>query len=113
MNPIETQQQIIDQLYWLVRNSVEGEFDTAKCNFDYQQFEDGSSSIGSRLSYHYAGNSNYGRLLYPDRQILDETIPQLHALMKAHTGGDWQAFTLTINKDGSVTTEFKYPDDAR
>ncbi len=110
MNPIEEQRQLIDKLYQLVRDSVADKYDTATCWFDYQRAEDGSISIGSRLSYESSGNTQYGRLRYPDRQILDDVIPQLHAKMKAHTGGDWQAFTLMINKDGTVTTKFEYPD---
>jgi hypothetical protein len=30
--------------------------------------------------------------------------------MKAHTGGNWQAFILTIDKDGRVTAKFEYPE---
>ncbi len=37
-------------------------------------------------------------------------VKELHAKMKAHSGGDWDAFTLFINADGSVTTKFEYSD---
>ena len=110
MNPIEEQSELIDKLYWLVRGSLNGVYDTASCWFDYRRFEDGSASIGSRLSSVHNGRTEYGRLSYPGDRILDDVIPQLHAKMKAHTGGDWDAFTLFINEDGSVTTKFEYPD---
>jgi hypothetical protein len=110
MNPIEEQRELIDKLYWLVKSSLNGAYDTASCWFDYQRFEDGSASIGARLSCVHNGRTEYGRLKYPDDRILDDVIPQLHEAMKAHTGGDWDAFTLTINADGSVTTKFEYPD---
>lgn len=57
-----------------------------------------------------AGETKYNRLSYPDDAILYDVIPQLHAKMKAHTGGNWKTFTLTINKDGSVKTTFEYPE---
>jgi len=111
MTPIQEQRQIIDKLYRLLRTSIEEPFNSAVCEFDYfVSKEDGSSSIGSKVSYHQNGNKKFGRLKYPDDEILYDEIPQLHSLMKAHTGGDWNAFTLTINEDGSVTTKFKYPD---
>jgi hypothetical protein len=110
MNPIEEQRQLIDRLYWLVRDSLSDDYDTALCWFDYRREDDGSASIGARLSYVTAGCTEYGRLRYPDDQILDDLIPELHAKMKAHTGGDWRAFTLMINTDGSVTTKFEYSD---
>lgn len=112
MNPIEEQRKLIDQLYHLVHKSSQDGFDTATCRFDYFVAEDdGSSSIGTKLSYIKAGETKYGRLSYPEDEILYEVIPQLHSAMKAHTGGDWQAFVLTINQDGSVTTKFEYPED--
>lgn len=108
MNIIEEQRQLIDKLYWLVRASLRDEFDTVSCWFDYKKSQDGSISINSRLSFMHNGNTQYGLLRYPDRQILDDVIPRLHAVMQTHTGGDWQAFMLTVNKDGSVTTKFEY-----
>ena len=108
MNPIEDQRRIIDELYWLIKDSLTEDYDTASCHFDYQRFKDSSASIGARLSYSLGGETKYGILLYPDRQMLDIAIPQLHALMKAHTGGDWHAFTLSIDKEGQVVTKFEY-----
>ena len=111
MNNIDEQRQLVDKIYWLVRDSLGDEYDTATCRIDYPRFDDGSSSIGTRLSYERKGDTKYGQLRYPDDLILYDVVPQLHAAMKAHTGGDWQAFTLTINKDGSVTTKFEYQDE--
>ena len=110
MNPIEDQRQLIDKLYWRVKGSLTEAYDNASCWFDYQRFEDGSASIGSRLSYEHAGKTEYGRLRYPDSQILDDVIPSLHSAMRAHTGGDWHAFIRTIKKEISVTAKFEHPD---
>lgn len=114
MNIMVKQREYIDQLYWLMRDSIEEEYDKAICRFRYDHgYEDGSFSIGTRLSYVQNGQLITSKFLrYPDTRILDNVIPQLHALMKEHTGGDWHAFTLTINEDGSVTTKFEYEDVA-
>lgn len=110
MNPIESQRQLIDKLYHLIRESITCEYDIVTCRFDYPRFDDGSSSIGAKLLYMCNGEEKSGVLRYPDRQILGSVIPELHAQMKAHTGGDWSAFTLTIKEDGRVTTKFEYPE---
>jgi hypothetical protein len=31
--------------------------------------------------------------------------------MKAHTGGEWTSFTLTLDANGKAHTKFHYPDD--
>jgi len=110
MTPVEEQKNIIEKLHWLVKISLEMPYDSACLWLDYQQFDDGSSSIGGRLSYTWEGEKKYAVVRSPEDEILDDVIPHLHALMKAHTGGSWTFFTLTIDKDGKVTTKFNYPD---
>jgi hypothetical protein len=110
MNGIEEQKEIIERIYWLLRSSISEDSDSAKCEIRYERFEDGSSSIGGKASYTLGEEVTHCLLKYPDRRILDDAVPKLHAAMKAHTGGDWNAFTLFINEDGSVTTRFEYPD---
>lgn len=112
MNPIEEQKRILDQVYWLLKSSVSTDSETATCTIQYDRFEDGSSSIGGKAAYTIDGKVTHCLLKYPDRSILSEAIPKLHSSMKAHTGGDWNALTLTINRDGSVTTKFEYPEQA-
>lgn len=36
---------------------------------------------------------------------------ELHREMKAHTGGEWTAFTLTIGLDGKASTKFEYSEE--
>ena len=110
MNPIEEQRLIIDQLYRIVVGSCPPNIETAKCRFDYQRFEDGSSSVNQMFEYVEAGNLVSAGLNRNLRAPVMQLVKQLHMQMKAHTGGDWQAFTLLINKDGSVTTKFEYPE---
>ncbi len=112
MNPIEKQRQLIDQLYHLVHESAESGYETASCRFEYfVSKDDGSSSVGARFSYEINGETKNAVLAYPGRNILNAVIPELHAEMKAHTGGDWETFTLAIERDGMVRTKFDYPED--
>lgn len=107
-NPIEEQRQIIDILYRAILVVAPEKFSSAACRFEYEHgFEDGSSSVGSQLTF-FDGNEKKYAMLKGDEAF--DLVPKLHAKMKAHTGGDWDAFTLFINEDGTVTTKFEYPD---
>lgn len=110
-NFIEEQRKIIDQLYRIVKESCPEDVMSAKCRFEYDHgYEDGSESVGETF-YYTRNNVNISAALKHTLAFpVMDLVPQLHAKMKAHTGGDWYAFTLTINKDGSVTTKFEYPD---
>jgi hypothetical protein len=110
-NPIEEQRLIIDQLYRIVKGSCPSEATSARCRFDYDHgYEDGSSSVGQIFYYSKGDESVSAALDRTLRVSVMDLVIQLHAKMKAHTGGDWDAFTLFINEDGSVTTKFEYPD---
>lgn len=110
-NPIEEQRQIIDELYWIVKGSCPPNTTSARCRFDYDHgYDDGSYSVGEVFYYTINGQNISAALDHKLTFPITDLVPQLHALMKAHTGGDWKAFTLLINEDGSVTTNFEYPD---
>ncbi|MTI02668.1 hypothetical protein [Roseibium sp. RKSG952] len=110
-NPIEEQRLIIDQLYHIVKGSCPSAATSAKCKFEYDHgYEDGSFSVGQIFYYTEDGNSVSAALDRTLRTSVKDLVPELHAKMKAHTGGDWDAFTLFINEDGTVTTKFEYPD---
>lgn len=110
-NPMEDQRLIIDQLYHIVKGSCPSEATSARCRFEYDHgYEDGSESVGETFYYDKNGESVSAALDHTLAFPVMDLIPQLHAKMKAHTGGDWDAFTLFINEDGTVTTKFEYPD---
>lgn len=110
-NPIEEQRLLIDQLYRIVRGSCPANINSAKCRFDYDHgHADGSTSIGTAFSFIKNDEEYYPALDRNLRHPVKEIVPQLHSRMKTHTGGDWSAFTLFINEDGTVTTKFEYPD---
>lgn len=108
MNPIEEQRQVIDQLYRIVKDSCPNGFQHAKCRFAYEKFEDGSSSVEQEF-YFTKDNREFSEVL--DRELRRSVmglVKELSNKMKSHTSGDWGAFTLFINEDGSVTTKFEY-----
>lgn len=110
-NIIEEQRQLIDQLYRIVKESCPKDFTSAKCRFEYDHgYEDGSESVGETFYYTKNGESVSAALKNEVAFPVMDLVPQLHEKMKAHTGGDWNAFTLFINEDGTVTTKFEYPD---
>ena len=113
MSAIEEQKFIIDKLYRLVKGSAPNGAVSVECKFEYYCGKDGSRSVNEKFSYFFNGTKESNLLEYKlnklERPIT--LVPNLHKLMKAHTGGDWQAFVLTINQDGSVTTKFEYPED--
>lgn len=110
-NPIEEQRKIIDILYRTILVVAPEEFDSATCRFEYDHgFEDGSSSVGSQLTFFNGEEKKYA-VLRGDKAF--DLVPKLHTKIKFHTGGDWDAFTLFINKDGTVTAKFEYPEELK
>ena len=110
-NPIEEQRAIIDQLYQIVIGSCPADFASAKCRFEYGHgHDDGSISVGSAFSFIKDGQENFPALDRSLRKSVKNLVPDLHAKMLSHTGGDWDAFTLFINENGTVTTKFEYAD---
>lgn len=110
-NPIEEQRLIIDQLYHIVKGSCPDNATSARCRFEYDHgYEDGSNSVGEEFWFYVGENANSEYLSAELRRSVLGLVKELHAKMKAHTGGDWDAFTLFINEDGSVTAKFEYQD---
>lgn len=112
MNPIEEQQELITKLYHLIDQSAEEDYESATCEFEYFVAEDdGSSSIDSCFSYTVNDENISAFLNDTNPSMLNKLIPDLHAKMKAHTGGSWESFTLTIHKDRTLTVKFHYPEE--
>lgn len=111
MNPIEEQREIIDSLYELVYQSAPDAFFKAGCRFRYLKECDGSAAVDEQFWYFTNDSKKVSALLIDDASKDPMTlVPMLHAKTKTHTGGDWNAFTLTIEEDGRVTVKFEYPD---
>lgn len=105
---IEEQKKIIENLYHIVKASCPDGVQHAKCRFEYEKFDDGSSCIGQEF-YFTKDNIEVSETLERElRRPVKGLVKELYNSMAAHTGGSWDAFTLFINVDGSVTTKFDY-----
>lgn len=51
MNPIDDQKTIIDQLFDVALGSCPEGFERATCTFEYNKFDDGSSSVTQGFEY--------------------------------------------------------------
>jgi hypothetical protein len=110
MNPIEDQRQVIEKLRQLVHQSAPHAYTEAACRFRYFREADGSRAVDEQFWY-YIDEQRVSAFLNDDVAVNPmQLVADLHAQMKTHTGGDWHALTLTIQKDGRVTTKFEYPE---
>ena len=110
MNPIESQAQILSELCQIMKISAEDGYSTVRCRFVYSTSPDRSMSVEAEFSYMIRGQEKSTTLIYPERKKLGDLVPKLHKEMKAHTGGEWTAFTLSVGEDGKATTKFEYPE---
>lgn len=101
------QQEILNQLAAILRADAPPRYDTVSCRYKYEHdFE----TISSQLSYSLGGKMHDARLspgAAGDNLLLCEDLRQL---MEEHTGGLWNAFTLTLDFDGKAQCAFEYPE---
>lgn len=107
LNPIDKQVEILNKLAGVMMRSPETGYDSLTCRFEVS-IEDGS--VGQEFSYTKGGKKISSLLDDPDWEVMDWVF-NLHKEMKAHTGGNWTAFILTIGEDGKATTKFEYPEE--
>lgn len=108
LNPIDKQVAILNKLASVMMKSPDTDYDTLICRFEVSIEDD---SVGQEFSYTKDDKKISGLLDDPDWEVMDWVF-DLHKEMKAHTGGEWTAFTLSIDKDGKATTKFEYPEEA-
>ena len=97
------QQEILDQLAAILHADAPPRYDSISCRYNYEY-----ETISSQLSYVLRDRTHNAQLstgAATDNLILCE---ELRALMAAHTGGAWDAFTLTLGSDGKAQCQFEY-----
>lgn len=109
MDKITKQQAILDEIYWVIRDASPVGCDVATCVVEFFIGSDGSTSVDSRVSYDIGGKIKHDIFDDDGLDVLDRAVPDLHALMKEHTGGSWSGFSMMIDGDGKLTAEFDYP----
>lgn len=100
------QQELLEQLTAILLADALQRYESISCRF---QFEHEYETISSQLSYVLRGKTHNAQLstgAATKNLILCE---ELRALMAAHTGGEWDAFTLTLDSDGKADCRFEYP----
>lgn len=107
-DPIEEQRQIIEMIYHECLKIAPHDYLNAICTFEYNHgFEDGSSSISNQVTFTTKDGTKYG--VVRSKEVRNQIL-ELHKKMKAHTGGDWYAFTIEFAKNGKVSARFQYPE---
>lgn len=106
MNPIDKQVEILNKLISMMMRSPETDYDTLTCRFELSIEDD---SVSQEFTYMKNGKSVSALLDDPDWEAMNWVF-RLHKEMKAHTGGEWTAFTLTLEEDGKAKTNFEYPE---
>lgn len=104
MSCIEKQVGILNELSGLIHQSAGLNYDSASCKFEIN-IED--ESVGQEFLF-TKGDQEVSALLEDPEWIIMDLVFDLYKEMKAHTGGEWISFTLTIGEDGKATTKFEY-----
>lgn len=103
---IEKQVEILKQITQIMYDSAESSCDEMLCKFDYFM-DDGDWSVASEFAF-VRNTTSHRCLLNDPTGSIYGLVHQLHELMKAHTGGDWKSFVLTVDTSGKAKTKFTY-----
>lgn len=112
MNSIlERQTKILNYLLQIMHNSVNSNYDSLDCTFDYfRDKEDGSISIGEKFFYKKNGELKSIFLNYKDKEV-PNLVKELHNLMEDHKGGSWKEFRLVLDENSKAHTKFIYDEN--
>ena len=105
-----TQTKLLNSIANFLYNEVDDSYDSLSCEFTI--FGEGATkTASSSIAIFRAGHEESRG--FSDMALLEVTdvVVELHTLMKAHTGGEWTSFTLTLDANGKAHTKFHYPDD--
>ncbi|WOE76106.1 hypothetical protein [Alterisphingorhabdus coralli] len=106
INYIEKQSKLLEKLANILFNTTDVEYDALWCEYEC---DDEFNTIDTALFYKTDGKVvNFAAPVGVSSKNLD-LCQELRAVMKAHTGGEWSSFTLTLGKDGKAHTKFEYP----
>jgi Protein of unknown function, DUF600 len=109
MNPFQRQTEILNLLVQAMHDSADSNYEKLECTFSF-------SNLGKRCKSEFSftkGGKEISEFLREKDGISEYSLlEELHTIMKAHTGGEWDSFTLTLDADGKAHTKFHYPDVA-
>jgi Protein of unknown function, DUF600 len=109
MNPFERQTQILSDLGQAMHDSADQNYEKIECIFTFN-----SSGNWSKAEFSYTKDGKEISEFLKKKDGVSEysLLEELHTIMKNHTGGEWDSFTLTLDADGKAHTKFHYPDAA-
>lgn len=105
-NNFEQQVQVLNALMKIMHDSANGPYEEMCCEFEYERYK-GGWSVGSKYSLIRDGLF-LSELLDDPEENASSYVHELHELMKAHTGGDWKKFILSIDSSRKANTKFMY-----
>jgi hypothetical protein len=110
MTNLIEQTEILNEIVNIMMLGAPTNCEEIKCVFEYRyEIEDNSYGVGKQFEYLQGNERKYIILSDPNYRITD-LVAKLHSMMKAHTGGEWTSFTLTLDADGKAHTKFHYPE---
>ena len=106
MDILSKQTEILESLCQNLHNDADTNYEYASYTFTYLPDFD---TLESYFEFQRDGEKfNTATKNASENYFLAKELRQL---MKAHTGGEWTSFTLTLDANGKAHTKFHYPDD--
>lgn len=107
MNPFDRQTEILNALAQNLHSDADCNYETATYEFTYSPEY---KTIKSYFEF-YRNNEKINRGESDEFSWNNYLLAkELREAMKAHTGGEWISFTLTLDKEGKAHTKFHYPE---
>lgn len=106
MNPLEEQTEVLNELAQILHSEAGDDYDFVMCEYE---FLERYNTISSSLKLSKNGREYYKEMSSGAPSQNAELAFKLRTLMKAHTGGEWESFTLKIDDQGKAHTKFYYP----
>jgi len=109
MLQIQKQTAILEKISQIMHEEAERDYEKASC--DFESFGEGDEETAI-TTFSYTANGQAINTGLSDKNIFEavDSAVKLRTLMKAHTGGEWTSFTLTLDADGQAKTKFVYPE---
>ena len=105
---MQHQINILNEISQLLHNEANCQYEGLNCIFEIEDAQE--ETMDTTFKYTLGGVSKNVGISDSAIWSLLDLVLELHALMKAHTGGSWTKFTLSLDKAGKATTKFEYPD---
>jgi hypothetical protein len=108
MDPLSKQTEIMEKIAQILHDEADYRYERVVGEFDFGGGYEGSAAVTIHIL-------KEGKNLNPgisDKNIFEvnDLAVELRSSMKAHTGGEWISFTLTLDADGKAHTKFHYPE---